>query len=132
MATLPGEGVLLSVDGTAVSQRTSLSGPTFSVEPVETTHMDSTAHTYRPSSIPESGEVSGTLWYDPDDASHQALTDLMVTPATAAWVLTFTDGTATTYTFNGVLSSFEPGGMEIENEISADFTIKVTGAVTIA
>lgn len=132
-AVIPGEGTVLKVTIsstlTAIVQVTNISGPTFGVASVETTALDSTAHTFRPSKLVDGGEVSLDIEYDPNNSTHQAFTALLAAPAIVACELIFND-TLTTHSkiaFNAFLTGFEPGGMTVEENLTAAVTLKVTG-----
>ena len=118
---------------TTIAQVISLDGPSREVGTRETTTLSSTAKTYAPT-IPDSGEVSGQLAYDPKGTSHTILEGLIKTPvADQEWEIAFADATngPTMAQFLGILTKFAPTGIEVEANLLADFTIKVSGLVTI-
>ena len=147
---LPGEGTTLSFApitysggvptvGTygKVSNRTTIAGPDIGVNSVEKTTLDSTFHEYRPSQLPEPGEASLTIYFDP--VAHSALL-AMVLPQTTqganvvSWKLEFappvgSSTSAGSLTATGFINKFAVKGMEIDNNLSADITIKFTGPV---
>jgi len=127
-----GEGTTISIGGSTILQVVSIDGPSWSVESVEKTHLASTDKEFRFSTLSDAGEISMSVLYDPDDSTHTGLTTLMVTPAEVAVVLSFADGTASTYTAQGFVTGFSPNGMEVENNLGADVSVKLTGAITIA
>jgi len=134
---LKGEGTMLSysADGntyTTIAQRVTINGPKMEVGEVETSNLDSTHKTFRPSAVPDSGTLDMELFFDPDDAQHEAILDLMSTPAVKYWKLTLTDTTPTTAVFQGFPVSFELNGMENEGNIGANVSLKITGAITWA
>lgn len=132
-AVNPGNGTLLqctiSAVLTTVAQRVKLDGPELTVGTAETTNLDSTVKTYRPT-IPDSGKISGTLQYDPQDATHLFLFGLYSSPATNAMAMVFSDVGPTTFSFTGILTKLKPTGMEVESNLEAEFEIQITGAVT--
>jgi hypothetical protein len=131
----PGLGTVLqlkiSMTYTPVSQRVSLDGPELAVGTANTTDLDGTVETYRPT-IPDSGELSGTLYYDPQEASttHSTMFTAITAPSQTLnlWKLIFTDSVASTLSFSGILTKFKPTGMTKDGNLSADFTIKVSGS----
>lgn len=136
MAVNPGLGTLLKLTIasvlTTVANRVSLDGPSMEMGTAETTTLDSTVKTFRPT-ILDNGEISGSLYFDPQDPTHVAVKALLTAspPAAAVWNLIFADGThLTTYSFSGILTKLEPNGMEVESNLGADFSIKVSGAIT--
>ena len=116
---------------TTVANRVTIDGPTREVTTAETTTLDSTVRTFR-GVILDNGEVSGTLYFDPQDPTHLALTGLLTAfpIAPGSWKLKFADAAATTYSFSGPLTKLALNGMEIEGNLGADFTIKVSGPIT--
>jgi hypothetical protein len=132
----PGLGTILqqSVASTftTVAQRVSITGPGSEMGTAETTTLDSTAKTYRPT-ILDNGEISGSLFYDPQDTTHLALYALLqaVPPAAAAFKLKFTDAGATVFSFTAILTKFETNGIEVEGNLGADYTLKVSGVVVV-
>ena len=81
------------------------------------------------SRIGDGGEVSGSLWFDPSDSSHDALFDLWDSPALASWRIT--DSQDTDFDFAGVLTNLSPSYSDLDENVTADFTIKVSGDMTI-
>lgn len=134
MATLLGKGTTLKLATTAVGQVVSISGPNRSVGTVETTNLNSTERTFRPT-ILDNGEVTVTIQFDPDDTQHTAIEALLTASplASASWVITMTDGTPSTYTFNGILTAFDiDAAASVDDLTTASLTIKITGAITKA
>ena len=133
---IPAKGVLFAVDFTGgtyvtISERTSISGPSWEVRTTEVTHLDSSAAQYL-ATIPDGGEVSCEFFYDPDNSSHSALTDLMATPAVVSIRITFTDPSPTTYTMDAILTGFEPDVGSVDDAVIASASFKVTGLITVA
>ena len=144
MAVVRGEGTLLAVDiagsttFVTVAQRVTITGPKMEVASIETSNLDSIVKTFRPSAVPDPGTIDMECYFDPDDTTHQAIRALMGLPlATAStalpnWRLTLTDGTPVTATFKGFPTSFELNGMEIEGNLGANISVKISGAITWA
>lgn len=139
MTAYSGEGITLaySTDGTnftTIAQRVSISGPSWTVAEIETTHLDSIAKEFIPSQIPESGTLDVSIEYDADSTTHSALTTLMGTPDLRYWQLALDNDSAgdTTWTAQGFLTGFQPNGMEVEGVLMADCSIRLTGGITIA
>lgn len=131
--TLLSKGVTLKLASTAVGNIVSLSGPNRSVGTVETTNLNSTERTFK-GTILDNGEISGQLQFDPDDTQHGAMEALLTASPIAAgsWVVTYTDATPSTYSFSGILTAFSVTSSSVDDLVMADFTIKITGAVTKA
>ncbi len=136
MAHIKGKGSILQCAFvgaiyTTIAQRVEISGPSMTVETTDATHLDSSAREHV-STITDFGEISLTAHYDPDNSTHSSLTDLISTPETKNWKLHLMDDTNTIYTFAGILTGFEVGGMTVDGLVSASISIKISGAVTIA
>lgn len=124
--------VTISAVLTAIGQVLSLDGPSTEVETVETTHLTSGQwRRFRPN-LTDGGEVSGEVELDPGGTTHAFLLGLLGTPATPVWNMVFVDGTATVFSFAGILTKFAPTGIEVGANLTASFTIKVDGEVTIS
>ena len=135
MTVIAGENTTLSYDGTAVADLLSVDGPDSSVAEVETTSLDSTAKTFRPSEIPEQGTISYSFYFDPANTIHAAIQASAKTPETVSHVITVpqSDGTGThTFTFNAFTTSFALSGMEDEGNLTADVSARITGVITVA
>lgn len=116
---------------TALGQLLSVKPPGIAVTDVKTTKRGDTAQKFRPGLIPDFGEVSFRLQYDP--ALHDDLTDLMAAPATRSWKVIHKSSTGTTLAtaaFQGHLKAWEPDEGEEESDYVVAGTIKVSGAVT--
>jgi len=144
MAKYAGYGVTLQVDidgagaGTAaeIGQVRDISGPGLSRDTIETTARDST-NNWREyiKGLKDAGEVSFDILFDPDLTTHAKATgilaDLWDDSTIASWIVTFPDTTPTTWTFDGIVTAFEPKA-PMDGELSADVTIKVSGEPVIA
>ena len=130
IAVNPGKGTVLAhgvtITYTNIGQRVSLEGPEMEVGKADTTHLDSTNKTSRPT-IADPGELTGKLWYDPQDTIHKLLFGYIGTISDSEeFKLTFADTNGpTSWAFNGWLSKFKPTGMEVESNLEADFTIQL-------
>lgn len=126
-----GTKLQLSISSTLtdIANEVEIDGPDWQVGTAETSVLTSTVRTYRPT-IPDSGELTMTIYYDETNATHTALTALMTTPAVGSWKLIFVD--THSYAFSGILTQFKTTGMTIDDNLSAEITIKLTGAITVA
>jgi hypothetical protein len=133
---VPGLGTSLQIGSAPVSpvystiaHRVSIDGPDTKVGTAEQTHLDSVAKEFRPT-LPEGGDVSMTIWYDPNSSGHETLTGLVTTPAVLPFRLVFADGKTVAnamITFSAMLTNFKVHGMDEEGNLSADVTFKITG-----
>lgn len=124
--------------GTAavIGQVRDISGPGLSRDAIEVTSRDSTS-IWREfiKGLKDGGEVGFDIVFDPDLATHASATgilkDLTDDSTIASWIVTFPDTTPTTWTFDGILTAFEPK-MPMDGELSADVTVKVSGEPVMA
>lgn len=130
MAYTPGKGTTLSLAGTAIAQVVNVTPPNMTMGTTETTHLTSSWKTYL-ANIPDGGEVSLTVEYDSAAATHAALwTDFQAGTA-GTYLVTFTDTGATTIGFTAIITNFAWDEVVVDGVVTAKFTVKVTGAVTI-
>ena len=138
MSKLIGEGTLFQIESetpgtfTTIGQRVSISGPSRSVESVDETDLDSAAVRRRPDTIPDSGEVSLEIFWDPGDATHTILEELMAVPENVNWRLVFNNRTGSRphRAFSGHLTGFDASGMEKGSDLMASLTIAIDGEIT--
>ncbi|MCA9052984.1 MAG: hypothetical protein KDA75_04060 [Planctomycetaceae bacterium] len=112
MAKLVGKGTLLKIDIastlTTIAQVTSISDSGAGAETFDSTTLDTSGagKEYDVTGYAEPGTLDFEIFYDPDAATHQAITDNITTPAVVAWSLTFTDSTPFVETFNAIVTGF--------------------------
>jgi hypothetical protein len=135
MAVIPASGTMLSVDklGTGVTwvevgQIESIEGPSNSVGSIEKTNLSSLRKEYRPG-LPDGGEVSLDVQFDPTDAEHVYLRGLADTPVVKSWRVTYPCTPAVKDTFDGFVTAFNPSAAGDEDNLMASVTIKVTGEI---
>jgi hypothetical protein len=135
MAKYAAFGCALKKGGTEYAGVTNISGPGLSLDTVDVTSHDSTgAWEEVVGTILRSGEISLDLVYDPADATHKyaaggLLYDL-VSRTAIALTLEFSDTATTTWSFNALVTGFEPG-MPVDGFLSASATLKLTGQPTL-
>lgn len=122
---------------TTVAQVRDINGPNMSRDTIEVTTRDSAgqAREYL-AGLLDNGEVTFDLVYDPDDSTHSAsatggLITLLAAGTSNNFRVSFADSTATTATFSGIVTGFEPT-MPLNGAQTASATIKITGAITWA
>ena len=118
---------------TTVAEVKSFSGPGFSRESVDFTHMESANDymEYKPG-MKDGGEVTFEGNYIPDAATHDATTGLLSifeAGTVGNWQLTFPDGSD--FTFAGFITALEPSIGGVNDPVSMSVTIKVTGKPTL-
>ena len=131
---IAGKGTLLQCEfttsvWTTISSRTEISQSGMTVETKDTTDLDSSEREFKPT-IADFGEVSFDFWYDPDDSTHTNLFNLVGTPAVKNWKTIFTDDTPATFSYAGILTSFEVSGLVVDDYAQGSITVKITGAIT--
>jgi hypothetical protein len=136
MAVNVGQGTVLkatiSSTLTAIFQLLEIDGPSVEIGAKETTNLTSTAKTYR-AQLPDAGELNFSVQYDPaDTTSHQFLqTAVMTWPQVAvAWTLNFNTVVAHNWGFSAFVTKFKPKGMNEDDNLEADLSLKVSGAIT--
>jgi len=141
VAQYTGYGAVLQVHdggdpGTFVNigQVRELSGPSFSLDTAEATVMAGSGWKEYLPTLRDGGEVSLTVAFDPTLATHDASTgllSLLVSGTKRRFKLLFPSPLTVSWTFEGYVTSFEPS-FPIDDVMTADITIKVTGQPTLA
>lgn len=134
----PGEGVILQISiatvFTELALVTEFDGPAVMVAPVETTHLTSATHTYRPSKIPNPDKITGKMLFDPNDVSTQQLivTRMTTSGLVDSFKIVFNDILTThgTCAFSGFFTKLALTGIKVEENVEADFEIQITSALT--
>lgn len=98
----------------------------------DTTNLASAAKTYAPT-IPDNGEPSFEINWDPTDTAHVQLMTWKDTPAAVnpQWKVTFATTGTHTSVFAGFVSNFDgPNAGGVDDNLTATVTITVSGPVT--
>lgn len=111
------------------------SPPGLSVDTEETTNHSQTDYfrQFRPTLI-DPGELSGTLLFDPADATHDdstGLLSLLLDRQRHNMKIRIPTDPILNYDFSGIVTSFQPG-TPTDAHLTADFNVKLSGAVVIA
>ncbi len=116
---------------TAVGAVDSIDGPDPEVEDMEITALDSAAgKEHGVTGYVEPGTVSGSLFFDPANATHKAMTALIAAPVLATgFKITWSDVAVTAWTFSGIMKKFKPSA-KVGEFLKADFTVQLSGLVT--
>ncbi len=130
-----GFGIALKKGGTAYANVKNLSGPGLSVDTEDVTSHDSTAAwEEHVATILRSGEITLEIAYDPADATHKyaagGLVYDLVQRAIIEFTLEFPDTATTTWTFNALVTGFEPGA-PVAGGLTATVKFKLTGQPTL-
>ena len=130
MAKLAAYGTQLKKAGTTIAALSSLSGPNLQAETIDvTTHDSANAIREFISGLIDGGEISASLVFDPNVATHIALYNDLVARTSASYsiVYPFTGGTET-ITFTAFVTGFGPIEAQPDGAITAAITLKVAGA----
>lgn len=104
-----------------------------SVTQAKTTWLASSVHTYRPT-IPDNAEVGLSTNFDPTDAAHKFVRNLKDVPIQIGnqfKAIFNTGNTTSTAVFVASVSDFSgPSAGDVEENLTADITLKISGAVT--
>lgn len=117
---------------TSIAQVSDISGPGMSADTEDvTTHDQATAWEENVVTILRSGEVSLSIVYDPNAATHAATSGLLAklqnkTPTQFRVVFPGPYN----WTFDGYASGFEPSA-PVDGSLTADVTVKITGQPTL-
>ena len=130
MAYTPGKGATITIAGNAIAQAVSIKAPNASNETVEVTHLTSTWGEYL-ATIPDGGEVQVTARYDSAGATHATAWTNFQAGTSTAFVITYTDTGTTTIAFSAYITSFDWQVAEVKNVVDVQWTLKVTGAITL-
>lgn len=118
-----GTGTAITFSSGFFAEILDVSGPSVTREAINNSHMGTTiAHVFLPTDLVDWGELTVELAFDPTTAPP-------IKSAAETVVVTWPD--ATTWTFDGFMTGFEPSGV-FEDRMTASATIKVTGDLTIA
>ena len=135
MAKYAAFGCALTKGGTEYAGVTNISGPGLSLDTEDvTSHDQATAWEEVVGTILRSGEVTLDIVYDPAAATHKyaaggLLYDFYSRTAISC-TLVFSDSASTTWTFNALVTGFEPSA-PVDGYLGASVTFKPTGAVTL-
>ena len=132
----PGVGIIFKIGSDVVADVLTVGGPDYSTTQIQTTSLDvatgSHFHTYM-QGINDGGNVDLQVQLDADNVGQAALlteVESDVGSALLSYTLTLKDsGTANSsnWVFNGIITKFDVGGMDIDGIVVADITIKVSG-----
>ena len=125
MAAYTGFATTIKFGGTPVVAVTDISGPGVTVNAIDVSTRDSLARAFKPGMY-DAGEVTFSIVYDPDAATHQALTTAVLAGSILACILTLSDTTPATITFSGFITNFAVK-TPMDDAMTADVTVKITG-----
>jgi len=135
-------GTLLQVgDGqapevfTTIAEVTEIGGPSLALDPLDvTSHTSPGAFREFIGGLLDGGEVTFTINYVPTNATQDATTGLiadMIARTVRNFQLIFPDVGSTQWSFAALITAFEPAE-PVDDRLSAELTLKVTGQPTLA
>lgn len=117
---------------TYVAEVASVTPPGMTRDTVDVTHLESDAMFKEyVGALKDTGEASITVNYIPTVAASDALLTAFNTDAAQLFTIMFPGGTVK-LTFMGIVTGYEIGDLVGDDKMSATFTVKATGAVTLA
>jgi len=129
MAITPGKGSTLKNGTNLIGQIFDLKPPNMANPELDTTDLDSTVRTFRPT-VPDYGEFNFKMNHDPADSQHQALLTAFAAGTVISWTVTLADAGNATYAFSGFIKGYDLGNLVVDNKSEATVTVKLTGSVT--
>jgi hypothetical protein len=117
---------------TTITQVKEVTPPALEMGTAEATHLTSTAREHV-ATILDPGEVSFSILWDPDDATHLDLWTTFQAKTVSGWKITIVDATATdtTITFDGLIKNFGIDTLDVEAIAMIPVTIQVSGLPVI-
>lgn len=121
----------ISASLTAVAQITEFSHDGAESETYDMTTLDTSGagKEYGQTGYSEGGSFQFGIFYDPALAGHQAITDLITTPANCDWSITFADAAPTTCLFSSAGVGFGFTGA-MNDGLKADVNLKLDQLLT--
>jgi len=129
-------GTTITRDGVEIAEVTHIGGPGLARDTIEATHHKS-PNMWREyiKGLKDGGEVSIDLNFMPFDSTHNAATGILADfsddTTISTWVVTFPDTNNTQWTFDAIVTGFEPDE-PFDDKLSASVTLKVSGEPTLA
>jgi predicted secreted protein len=129
-AAIAGVGTIFKRASSAIAEVNSIAGPTFSRNTIDATSLDS-AGGYKEfiAGMRDAGEV--TLNMNFAFAGWAAMKADFESNATKEYSIVLPDTTATTLTFDGLVTAMPFGTITPDDKISVDVTIKISGMVDV-
>lgn len=116
------------INYTNIAEVMNISGPGGSGQVIDVTDLDSSARE-KVMGLPDEGQVTFDINFIADDTQHLALHTARANQTLKPFKLTFTDDSATEWTFNGYVINFTVNNA-VDEVTKASITLEVTGAIT--
>lgn len=121
------QGVTFTWNTAAIGEIVSFNGPGGSASVIDVTHLGSTRREKR-MGIADEGQLSFEVNLVPGNAGQVALRADRASRTQRECVLTLTDDSSTTLTFDAYCTQFSIQG-SVDNKVSASVTLEITGEV---
>jgi predicted secreted protein len=139
MAKYSAFGTILKIGGsagTAIANVESIDGPEMMTETIDmTAHDSSGGYREKMPTFLDAGDISLRMQFDPGGATHKdaagGLLNAWKTKALTSFALVFPSTPAVTWTFSAYVTKFTTSA-PFDDKLSADCTLTVSGAVTMA
>jgi len=126
-------GTTLSKGGVTIGSLTSISSPEKSTDAKEVTTLDvSDGYKRFLPGLKDGGEVTVKGYYDSADAGQAAIDAAFEAGIQDTYIITFPAAIGATFTFNGIITKYTPGEANLEDPMSFELTLKVSGKPTLA
>lgn len=132
MAKIAAKGTTFKIGSQAVGSLSSIGGVAVSADTIDVTTIDN-KDGYKEflGGFKDGGEVSLSGYFDYSDVGQKALYTAFESGAVSECEIVFPTGAACKWEFDGVVTAYETGA-ELEDAVSFDCTIKVSGKPTLS
>ena len=113
---------------TAIPEVKTIGGPSGQRNMRQVTDLDSTAHEFK-ANLKDEGEITLGIFYIPQNAVHITLRNAYANGTQKNFRMEFVDTLGTTWDFYGYVKGFN-AGVDVDGDVTATVTIKITGAIT--
>ena len=133
-----GLGTYLKRNGTEIAEVNDISGPEYTSEVIDVTHLRSPDYwREKIGSLKDGGDLTFTVNFILGNPTHDATTGLLTAFANSGtapldtWDLVFPDDDATTWTLYGFVTGFKTGA-KIDDKLQAEITVTLSGKPILA
>ena len=115
-----------------IGEVTSIGGPSMTSEAMDSTDIGDSVRSFASSGLYDGGEVSVEWAYYPSDTAQDSMeTDFKAGTARNCRIPTAA-ASSTTYTFNAIITAYQPVSASVGEKVTGSAMLKVNGAVTKA
>lgn len=132
MAAKRGLGTTITINATNIGVLTNISAPELSADTIDITTLDATGNTKSfIQGFIDPGEITMTGFYDNVDVGQTALKAAIDAGTLDTYVITFPAAIGSTWTFTGIVTKFKAGEATLEDPLTFEVTVKVSGVPTL-